>query len=235
MHLGKIQEIFERWLAVLGDSGIDARHSSAFDPKLEGIALVTVMNAVRLDPERRACITGRQKSGNRPLARVHYTLAMDGLSDLRQAERALVSVLMEADQHPDIQLCSEAVPASWWLAHGVKPRPGFQFEVCISEHVQVSQAPLVQQVTVDMQNVRTIQGQVIWSGGQAVSRAQLRLPVAGQSVYTDRRGYFQLGLSGPLEQKEVIHVQVSEHAQTFSASDVAMEDGTWLLRMKEPR
>lgn len=150
MNLATIYDVFHQWVDALGAQQIAAQHTHSFDAMPDGLVVTTIFTSARLDPEQRTRAGGRRQSGDRPLARAQYMVAVSGADQPLQAEQALLNLLVEVNRHPEMQLLSDPVPASWWLAHKVAPRPAFQLEVCVTEPVQMATAPLVKEHSLDM-------------------------------------------------------------------------------------
>lgn len=151
MHLSELEDVFRQWIEVLDSIGLAVRHVHSFADMPEGMALVTVLTSVALDPERRTRSNNRTKYEGVPLARVRYVVAVNGATQPGQAERALVSVLADVDRQQKMNVVTEPMAASWWLAYGQPPLPAFQIEFHITESGRGSNAPLVEKHRIDME------------------------------------------------------------------------------------
>lgn len=241
MNLATLHATFHQWMDVLAEQGLGASHTDSFsaqpdfDAKPDGLVVATVLTTVRLDPERRAHASGRQKVTDRPLARLGYVVAVSGDAGPLQTEKTLLSLLVEVECHPAMQLLAEPVSASWWLAHGLSPRPAFQMEAAITEAVPAPVAPAVRDHSVNLSRTIAIQGQVIWADGRPLPGAQIQLESMGQVARSDSRGYFQLSAVADDLPEQKVRVQARSREQSFAVADVTEPDGHWLLRMSEPQ
>lgn len=243
MNLVAIQDAFHQWMNVLDEQGLSASHIYSFgaqsdsDAKPDGLVVATVLTTVRLDPERRAHANDRQRVADRPLARLGYVVAVSGDAEPLQSEKTLLSLLLEVEHHPAMQLLAEPVSVHWWMAHGLSPRPAFQMEAAVTEAVPTPVAPAIREHAVDMSRTVVIHGQVTWADGRPLPRAQIQLESRGQARATrsDSRGYFQLSTVADDLQKQTVQVKAGDQEQHFTVADVEAPDGHWLLRMTEPQ
>lgn len=234
MDVAKVHGIFIQWIEVLDGQGVRARFSNTFAAEPEGLSLVAVLSTARLDPERRVQVAGRLQARDRPLARLQYIIALEGAVGAQQAEQVLVSLLLEADRHPEVQALTDPVSDSWWLAQGVVPRPAFRCEVSVTERVEPSDATLVRDVAIAVDSFAIVRGRVVWPDGRPVGDAQVHIPACGQRIATDRSGAFQLGLMADPDGKDAVSVRVGQQVKRFTVQDIVTADGQWLLRMDEP-
>lgn len=234
MDLATIQDIFQQWVAELDQQGLSVRHTHSLSTAPSGLLVVTAVTGVRLDPERRSRVSGRQPTGDRPYARIQYLIAVAGDAEPLQAEQILLTLLMAADQHAEMQILPETVPSEWWLAQGSPPRPAFQVEVCVTRPGPAPDVPLVKDHSVEMEKLAVVHGQVVWSDGRPIAGAQVHLASSGQTVYSDSRGAFQLSLPDSALDHEAVRVQARDQVQTFSVTDIVTEDERWLLQMPQP-
>jgi hypothetical protein len=247
MNVYAIQDVFQHWLAVLADQGVSARLAHTFPQDSYGLVsaglnddsavaddlvIVTFLTSAKLDPERRANVIGHRRSGSRPLARMRYAIVVCGSAAPRQQELALLTLLTEAEAHPEIHILSDPVSDSWWSAQGLPPRPAFQLEVCVTEQMKMPPATLVKEHTVDLTRSTVVDGLVVWDDGRPISGAQVKLVSSKQTVYSDAKGCFRITVMEGGALNEPISVYVRNHVQSFARADIPTENGRWLLRVK---
>lgn len=233
MDLARIHAIFHRWTAEMADRGLAARFTHGFEAAAEELVVTAVLLTARPDPQRRA--HSRRPSSERPLARVRYLMAVSG-PDKAEEEQALLRLLAAADREPGMELLSADLPPSWWLAQGIPPRPTFQLEACLTEHVQRPVLAAVRSHRLDLTGLTAICGRILTSDDTPVAGAEIELLATGRIVRSDQHGEFRLCVAdaGPSDRSRWVRVQAGGVEQRFPIPETVTEHEPWLLRMEPP-
>ena len=233
MDLAGIHATFRGWTAGLAGQNLAARFTHGLEPAGEKLIVSAVLLTARPDPQRRA--HSRRPSSERPLARVRYLMAVSG-PDKAEVEQALLHLLAAADREPGMELLSADLPPSWWLAQGIPPRPAFQLEACLTEHVQRPVLTAVRSHRLDLTGLTAIRGRVLTSNDTPVPGAEIELLATGRVVRSDQRGEFRLCVAdaGRGDRSRWVRVQAGGVEQRFPIPETVTEHQPWLLRMEPP-
>ncbi|WP_347329654.1 hypothetical protein [Marinimicrobium locisalis] len=145
MEWSAIQEAFQQWgrnLTRESDSSLAVIRS--IPSEHDGVRVALVFFSGVPHPERKVHQRVRQEQENRPVAQLRYVAAVSA-PEPERAEKLLMHLMTCVDGEPAMQILTDPVPPAWWQAHGAKPMPAFQFEVCVSETQTADNAPLVQE------------------------------------------------------------------------------------------
>lgn len=160
MNMAALEGVFHQWLESINNAGLAMQHRHSFAELPNTMVMVTVFTTLKLDEDSRTRTNDRMSTSNRPLARMRYVIAISGATKAGLAEKALLSILMDVDRHPDMQVLSQPVAESWWLAHGRSPLPAMQLEVRITEAGRAINTPPIEQHAIDMHGTAPVHGRV---------------------------------------------------------------------------
>lgn len=236
MDLALIHATFRDWAAGLAEQGLSARFAHGFEPEEAGLVVTAMLLTARSDPQRRTHGSTRRLLPERPLARVHYLIAVSGPNDEAQAEQALLALLAAADGQPGMELLTVELPPSWWLAYGIPPCPAFQLEVCVTEHVERPASAAVREHRLCLTDIVSIHGRIVAADDTPIPSAEIELLATGQMVRSDYRGAFRLSIAGAGADPDAgsgwVRVQARGVEQRFPIPETITEHRPWLLRMK---
>lgn len=230
MDLALIHATFRDWTAGLAKQGLPARFAHGFEPAGEGLVVTAMLLTAHCDPQRRAHDSTRHPLPERPLARVRYLIAVSGPNDEAQAEQALLALLAAAECQPGMELLTAELPPSWWLAYGAPPRPAFQLEACVTEHVEPVAVTAVREHRLRLTEIITVHGRIVASDDTPIPNAEIELLSTGHVVRSDSHGAFRLGIGGV--GSGWVRVQACGVEQRFPIPEAITERRPWLLRMK---
>ncbi len=233
MDLALIHSTFRDWTSGLAEQGLVARFAHGFEPVTQELVVTAILLTARPDPQRRAHGAPRQRSAERPLARLRYLIAVSGPSDEAQAEQALLALLAAVDRQSGMELLSAELPPSWWLAYGIAPRPAFQLEACLTERVVRPVLTAVRTHRLDLMGLATIHGRILGIDDTPIAGAEIELLATGHVVRSDHRGAFRLRIpsAGPGAKSGWIRVQARGVEQRFPIPATITEHRPWLLRL----
>lgn len=235
MELSVIHDNFRRWVQGLRDQGLDACFIHGFEAEAERpLAVSAVLLTARLDPERCAHGSARRRASMRPLARLLYLIAVGGSSPHPQRERALLSLMLQAQHTQGMSLMSEPPSSSWWLASGIAPRPAFLLEAHVSEAVERVEVAQVRTHRIDMAGMFSVHGYVVAADATPVAGAEIKLLATGQVVRSDHDGTFHLkvGTHGSGRTCGRIRIQARGVEMHLEIPGPTTEQQPWLIRLE---
>lgn len=134
-----------------------------------------------------------------------------------QAHRMLGTLVFAAMEHPELEVELEPLPAGFWEAFGVAPRPSFLLRVPLRRERPEPKVERVRRpAEVRFAALTTLRGRVVGPGDVPLAAAQVELPSLGVTTRTDSDGCFRFAAlpAEPVQRQIRVRARGQEMAVT---------------------
>jgi len=235
MDLPLIHETFRTWAVSLTEEGLPARFSHDFDTDEENLVLSALLLTARADPQRRSQGPVRRRPSSRPLAKLCYLVRIGAPERSDKCERALLSVMAQAQRTAGLNPLAEALSPSWWVAYGIPPRPAFLMEATVTETAEPADTAVVREHRLDLTAMQTLHGRVVAADDTPIPDAEIQISASGTITRSDSAGNFRLrvGTVGKAGAGGWVRVRARGFEQRLRVPESAAEQEPWLIRMEQ--